>query len=205
MGTGRRAHCLCPTVLGNCPVYIADRLHQFYEPLHRQILRAGQGNRHEKGDRVVAGQPGGPSFGRGPGNVCAGEFAGAWAFCLVVAGIQFDYREAHCPSHFTGTCGLGRRRCSADRFTGRQLSGVLSVAISTRVGFERSVERSAGEFLARRGLVIFQFMVSLVLIFAVIVVYRQLDFVQSENLGYDRSNVLYFDKVGMVSKTPETF
>ncbi|MBK7940118.1 MAG: ABC transporter permease [Lewinellaceae bacterium] len=67
------------------------------------------------------------------------------------------------------------------------------------------IERSSGELLARRGLVVFQFMVSLVLIFAVAVIYRQLDFIQSKNLGYDRSNVLYFDKVGTVSQNPEAF
>ncbi|HRI61719.1 MAG TPA: ABC transporter permease [Saprospiraceae bacterium] len=67
------------------------------------------------------------------------------------------------------------------------------------------IERSSGEFWARRGLVVFQFMVSLILIFAVAVIYRQLDFVQSKNLGYDRSNVLYFDKVGTVWKNPEVF
>jgi putative ABC transport system permease protein len=67
------------------------------------------------------------------------------------------------------------------------------------------IKRSPGEFMARRGLVVFQFMVSLILIFAVGVIYRQLDFVQSRNLGYDRSNVLYFDKVGTVWKNPEVF
>ena len=67
------------------------------------------------------------------------------------------------------------------------------------------IERSSGEFLARRGLVVFQFMVSLILIFAVAVIYRQLDFVQSKNLGYDRSNVLYFNKVGTVWQNPEVF
>ncbi len=65
--------------------------------------------------------------------------------------------------------------------------------------------RSAGEFLARRSLVVFQFAVSLMLIFAVIVVWHQLDFMQSKNLGYDRSNVLYFDKAGAVSQNTETF
>ncbi len=67
------------------------------------------------------------------------------------------------------------------------------------------IERSSGEFLARRSLVVFQFVVSLVLIFAVGVIYRQLDFVQSKNLGYDRSNVLYFNKVGTVSQNSEVF
>ncbi len=65
--------------------------------------------------------------------------------------------------------------------------------------------RSPGEFLARRGLVVFQFMVSLALIFAVVVVYRQLDFLQSQNLGYNRSNILYFDKMGTVARNQEAF
>ena len=67
------------------------------------------------------------------------------------------------------------------------------------------IKRSSGEFLARRSLVVFQFVVSLFLILAVLVVYYQLNFVQSNNLGYSRSNVLYFDKMGAVSTKTDAF
>ncbi|MBT1689783.1 ABC transporter permease, partial [Dawidia soli] len=50
-----------------------------------------------------------------------------------------------------------------------------------------------GGLLARRGLVVFQFVVSVVLIVTVLVVYRQMDYVQSRNLGYDRDHVVTFE------------
>ena len=67
------------------------------------------------------------------------------------------------------------------------------------------LQRSWRELFARRGLVVFQFAVSLVLIFAVLVIQRQVRYVQSRNLGYDKSNVLYFDKVGATMQGQEAF
>jgi putative ABC transport system permease protein len=52
---------------------------------------------------------------------------------------------------------------------------------------------SWGEVWARRGLVIFQFTLSIILIVSVIVVYRQMNYIQTKNLGYSRDQVLYFD------------
>jgi len=67
------------------------------------------------------------------------------------------------------------------------------------------VKNSVGELLARKGLVVFQFMVSLVLIVAVAVVYQQLDYIQSKNLGYSKDNVIQFDKEGMVAQNTNGF
>jgi putative ABC transport system permease protein len=50
-----------------------------------------------------------------------------------------------------------------------------------------------GELLARKGLVIFQFSISVVLIICVWIIYEQMQFVQNKNLGYDRDQVVYFD------------
>jgi len=55
------------------------------------------------------------------------------------------------------------------------------------------------EAVTRKGLVIFQFAVSVILIIAVAVVYKQMEFVQTKNLGYDRNNVLYFNASGMTT------
>ena len=52
---------------------------------------------------------------------------------------------------------------------------------------------SVTEFWARKGLVIFQFVISVTLIVSVLVVYKQIEFVQSKNLGYNRNNVLHFN------------
>lgn len=48
----------------------------------------------------------------------------------------------------------------------------------------------------RRGLVVFQFMLSIVLIIGTIVVSQQVDYVQSINLGYDRENLVYIPLEG---------
>src|SRR5690606_21987862 len=52
---------------------------------------------------------------------------------------------------------------------------------------------SIGEALARRGLVVFQFCLSVILIVSVVVVYKQIEFIQSRNLGYNRDNVISFE------------
>ena len=50
-----------------------------------------------------------------------------------------------------------------------------------------------GEVWARRGLVVFQFAISLVLIVSVMIAYWQIAFIQSKNLGYERDHVVHFD------------
>lgn len=67
------------------------------------------------------------------------------------------------------------------------------------------IKNSTGELLARKGLVVFQFVVSLVLIISVMVVHRQMKYIQSKNLGYDKDNVIQFDKEGIVSNNTEAF
>ena len=52
---------------------------------------------------------------------------------------------------------------------------------------------SFGEVFVRRGLVIFQFVLSIILIVFVLVIYMQIDFVQNKNLGYDKDNIIFFD------------
>jgi hypothetical protein len=43
----------------------------------------------------------------------------------------------------------------------------------------------------RKGLVVFQFSLSIILIVSMMVIYRQIDYIQSKNLGYDRENLIY--------------
>jgi ABC-type antimicrobial peptide transport system permease subunit len=52
---------------------------------------------------------------------------------------------------------------------------------------------SLGEMWARRGLVIFQFAMSVILIVSVLVVYKQIEFIRSKNLGYKRDNIVFFE------------
>lgn len=52
---------------------------------------------------------------------------------------------------------------------------------------------SFGELWARRGLVVFQFTISVILIVSVLVVYRQIKYIQEKNLGYARDNIVLFE------------
>lgn len=56
----------------------------------------------------------------------------------------------------------------------------------------------SGEGL-RKGLVIFQFALSVMLIVSVFIVYQQIDLIQSKNLGYERDHIIYFDTENMSS------
>lgn len=67
------------------------------------------------------------------------------------------------------------------------------------------IKTSWSEILARKGLVIFQFTASLVLIIAVMVIYKQMNFIQSANPGYDKDNVIYFNKEGKVNQNSSAF
>ncbi len=64
---------------------------------------------------------------------------------------------------------------------------------------------SLRELWVRKGLVVFQFSISIVLIFAVIVVFLQLQYVQHKNMGYDRENVVYFFKEGKLKENSRQF
>ncbi|MCF2490801.1 ABC transporter permease [Dyadobacter sp. CY347] len=74
-------------------------------------------------------------------------------------------------------------------------------AITLKGGLTSSV----GEILVRKGLVVFQFTVSVVFIIAVMVVYRQIRYVQEKSLGYNKDNIVYFEMNGRVAEQPESF
>ena len=57
----------------------------------------------------------------------------------------------------------------------------------------------------RQGLVVFQFTLSIVLIVGMIVIYRQMDYIQTKNLGYDRENLLYIPIEGELIKKYSLF
>ena len=65
--------------------------------------------------------------------------------------------------------------------------------------------RSSGEIWARKGLVVFQFGISVVLISSMIVVYRQVQFIHNKNLGYQKDHVVYFSKEGKVAQNLQAF
>lgn len=62
-----------------------------------------------------------------------------------------------------------------------------------------------GEAWARKGLVVLQFCISIILIVCVLVVYRQIDFIHSKNLGYDKDNLISFPSDGKIRENQESF
>ena len=62
-----------------------------------------------------------------------------------------------------------------------------------------------GSISLRKGLVVFQFCLTIVLIFCTLVVYRQIKFIKSKNLGFDRENLVLVNLEGDLNKKMETF
>lgn len=68
-----------------------------------------------------------------------------------------------------------------------------------------SLVSSGVELFARRGLIILQFAVSIVFIVVVWVIYKQIDFVQHRDLGYDKDQLIYIKPEGNTSSKMEMF
>jgi ABC-type antimicrobial peptide transport system permease subunit len=68
-----------------------------------------------------------------------------------------------------------------------------------------TLKLDTGTTLFRKGLVIFQFTLSVILITATIIVSRQMAYVQSKNLGYDRENLIYVPMNGELIPKYTTF
>ena len=67
------------------------------------------------------------------------------------------------------------------------------------------LKTSAGESWVRKGLVVFQFTVSVILIVSVVVVYKQIQFIGNKNLGFNKDNVIKFSNEGKLRKSLTTF
>ncbi|MGI9552661.1 MAG: ABC transporter permease, partial [Aurantibacter sp.] len=64
--------------------------------------------------------------------------------------------------------------------------------LPTLGGLKGKLAKYMGGQFARKGLVIFQFVASVILIVSVFIVYRQMEFIQNKNLGFDRDNTIWF-------------
>ncbi|MFK7774144.1 MAG: ABC transporter permease [Saprospiraceae bacterium] len=71
--------------------------------------------------------------------------------------------------------------------------------------FKGKINRSVGEVWARKGLVVFQFSISIILIISVTVIYNQIQFVQNKNLGFNKDQVLIFKKDGKLANDSDSF
>lgn len=65
--------------------------------------------------------------------------------------------------------------------------------------------KNFGDLWARKGLVVFQFSISIVLVVSVLIVSKQIDYIQSKDLGYERANVLKFSNDGIEETAYEGF
>ncbi|WP_373493743.1 ABC transporter permease, partial [Aquiflexum sp.] len=70
---------------------------------------------------------------------------------------------------------------------------------------KNNIKGSFGELLARRGLVVFQFSISLLLIIGIVVIGRQMSYIQSQNLGYNQSNLLQVSSSSLSDTQLELF
>jgi ABC-type antimicrobial peptide transport system permease subunit len=64
---------------------------------------------------------------------------------------------------------------------------------------------SSGELFVRKGLVVFQFVLSMLLIVSVLVVYKQVELIQTKNPGFNRDNVVQFNLKGNLSENSKSF
>ena len=62
---------------------------------------------------------------------------------------------------------------------------------------------SSGAF--RKGLVVFQFALSMIFIVAMIVITQQVNYVQNKNLGYEKNNLIYLRLSGELGRLHETY
>ena len=68
-----------------------------------------------------------------------------------------------------------------------------------------SLKSSWREAFARKGLVVFQFSLSIILIVSTIIIYRQIQFTQTKNLGYTKENLIYFTTEGQAGEQWDSF
>jgi ABC-type antimicrobial peptide transport system permease subunit len=70
---------------------------------------------------------------------------------------------------------------------------------------KNKLSSSVGEVWARKGLVVFQFAITITLIVAVLVVYKQISLIQSVALGYNKDNIIRFNAEGKVLSGEDNF
>jgi hypothetical protein len=80
------------------------------------------------------------------------------------------------------------------------LSGFKPISI-----LKGTLQTSVAELFSRKGLVVFQFTLSALLIISVLVVYRQIQFIQQTDPGYNKENVVRFNSEGKVLSSEDAF
>lgn len=108
------------------------------------------------------------------------------------------------------------------RFSWQRLIAILMIALITGFlagsypalyisGFnplailKGKLKTSTAELLSRKGLVVFQFALSAILILAVTVIYQQVQFMRSSALGYNKENIVRFTAEVNIQKSQDAF
>ncbi len=68
-----------------------------------------------------------------------------------------------------------------------------------------TMKSSLGELWVRKGLVVFQFTISFILIAAVLIVFKQIQYIQNQQIGYDKDQLVYFNRDGRLQNQIEAF
>jgi ABC-type antimicrobial peptide transport system permease subunit len=76
---------------------------------------------------------------------------------------------------------------------------------SPMVIFRGARSTPSGEFWIRKGLVVFQYAISMMLIVFVLITYEQITLIQTKNLGYQKDNIVLFKAEGNINKNLENF
>nr|WP_310589031.1 FtsX-like permease family protein [Dyadobacter crusticola] len=80
------------------------------------------------------------------------------------------------------------------------LSSLDPIRVLKGAGALSRLGNGMGAQLFRRGLVVFQFVMSMLLIVGTVVVYQQLQYIQTKNLGYERENLISIPVEGELAK-----
>ncbi|HVX26539.1 MAG TPA: FtsX-like permease family protein, partial [Parafilimonas sp.] len=68
-----------------------------------------------------------------------------------------------------------------------------------------NLNTSTAELLSRKGLVVFQFTLSTILIIAVFIIYQQIQFIQNADPGYNKNNILRITSEGNIAAKQDVF
>jgi len=76
---------------------------------------------------------------------------------------------------------------------------------SPALALKGKLTNTPAALLIRKGLVAFQFIISILLMISVLVVYHQIRFIQKKNLGYDKDHIISFAKEGKLNQNFTAF
>ena len=71
--------------------------------------------------------------------------------------------------------------------------------------FKKAAYHSRGRFLLRKGMIIFQFTITVMLIISTIVIYYQMEFVKNKPLGFNKENIIFFPTNNQILNNKEAF